>query len=153
MAKKIHLSITLCNFTMDRFHTVQGANSRNLLQGLYADDFCLQTTNWNGEDKKTLITRDEVTNMSSGKMNGMRLPSIHTFGAQLFAEDVLYVHQSVISRLADQLEHWENVHKFFDTELGIAAPAHLMPSVKTLLNFVKETYDEETPFAVALLIN
>lgn len=126
-------------------HSVASApeQARNLLEALGTDEFRLFKAQWDGTEYTALLTTDEITNMSEGALPGITQPTLADGGIAQLAGNGLHLHQGVMFRLAELVE--DN-----DSTLSLTVPQ--VEAVKALQDFVKASYDAETPFAAVLTL-
>lgn len=114
-----------------------------LMEVLGTDDFRLRETEWDGNKYTTLLTTDEITNMSEGAVSGAAQPTLKDDGMASLSGNGLHLHQGVMFRLTEMEE---------DNESTLSLTVPQVEAVKALLDFVKASYDEETPFAAVLTL-
>lgn len=143
MFTNLQTSLIVKAFAAQHSMAATPEQARDLLEPLGTEDFRLLETEWDGNKFTTLLTTDEITNMSEGALSGTAQPTLKDEGIATLTGNGLHLHQGVMFRLAELLE---------DNEATLSLTVSQVEAIKALLDFVKASYDEKTPFAAVLTL-
>lgn len=143
MFTNLQTTLNINAFAAQHSMASEPEQARDLLEVLGTNNFRLFKAQWDGNEYTALLTTDEITNMSEGSLSGNTQPTLADGGIASLADNGLHLHQGVMFRLAELVE---------DNEATLSLTVPQVEAVTALQNFVKASYDEETPFAAVLTL-